>query len=194
MRRVLLCSLVVVAVIAAGCGSGTDEVVPDENGDVVLDFSEFSFGADVVKVKAGQTVTFVLDNGGEKEHEFMVGRNVVESDEGYANGFEHDFFEGLMPMVDPPSAAMDMDMDHDMEGMKMEGMDHDMEGMDHDMEGMEMEAMDHHGFMVTRLPGETARVTVTIPADAVGEWEIGCFQDKGVHWDSGMRAILVVTA
>ena len=182
MRGVLLCSLVVLAVIAAGCGSGTDEVVPDENGDVVLDFSEFSFGADVVKVKAGQTVTFVLDNGGEKEHEFMVGRNVLESDEGYANGFEHDFFEGLMPMVDPPSAAMDMDMDHDMEGM------------DHDMEGMEMEAMDHHGFMVTRLPGETARVTVTIPADAVGEWEIGCFQDKGVHWDSGMRAILVVTA
>jgi len=52
----------------------------------------------------------------------------------------------------------------------------------------------HAGYMVERLPGESARLTVTIPEDAVGEWEIGCFRGRGAHWDAGMRSTLMVTA
>jgi hypothetical protein len=58
---------------------------------------------------------------------------------------------------------------------------------DHDDDG-------HHGFMVTLGPGATASVTVTIPDDAVGDWEIGCFRDKGSHWSSGMHATLRIRA
>ncbi len=202
MSKAISGPLLVLVLLAAGCGSGDDEVEPNAAGEVVLELSEYSFGADAVKVTAGQTVTFVLDNVGEKEHEFMIGRDIAKSDEGYADSFEHGFFEGLMPTVDPPSAAMGMDMDGAMEGMDHGDDDHGeepaMEGMDHgDDEGAAMEGMDHgddHGFMVMLEPGHSARVTVTIPDDAVGEWTIGCFEDKGAHWDSGMKAILKVTA
>ena len=182
MRRLTAAMLLALAVVAVGCGSSTNTVTPNAAGEIVLDYSEFSFGAGVVEVQAGQTVTFVLNNGGEKEHEFMIGRTVVENDLVHPTQFEHDFFEGLTPVVDPPSAAMGMDMDMDMDGHSMDDMD------------MDMDMDEQHGFMVMQLSGESARVTVTIPADAVGEWEIGCFQDKGVHWDSGMRAKFVVKA
>ena len=49
-------------------------------------------------------------------------------------------------------------------------------------------------YLATLGPGATASVTVTIPDDAVGDWEIGCFQDKGTHWSSGMHATLRITS
>jgi uncharacterized cupredoxin-like copper-binding protein len=95
--------------------------------------------------------------------------------DGMATSFGHDFFDGLMPTVDPPEAGMVM------ESMKIE---------------MDLDSHDdgHHGFMVTLGPGATASVTVTIPDDAVGDWEIGCFLDKGSHWASGMHATLRIRA
>jgi len=128
-----------------------------------------------------------------------------------ATGFEHDFFEGLMPIVDPPEAGMvmeSMEMDMDDGSMDMDGDDGSMD-MDGDDGSMDMDGDDgsmdmdmdtdghddgHHGFMVTLAPGGTASVTVTIPDDAVGDWEIGCFRDKGTHWSSGMHATLRITS
>jgi len=88
----------------------------------------------------------------------------------------------------------------DMESMDADDHDHDHDGtMDMDSDDhdgtMDMDSDDHgddHGFMVILKPGGTASVTVTIPDDAVGDWEIGCFRDKGSHWSSGMRATLRV--
>ena len=81
-----------------------------------------------------------------------------------------------------------MDMDGDDGSMDMDG---DDGSMDMDTDGHDD---GHHGFMVTLAPGGTASVTVTIPDDAVGDWEIGCFQDKGTHWSSGMHATLRITS
>ncbi|MDW3221052.1 MAG: pentapeptide repeat-containing protein [Acidimicrobiales bacterium] len=251
---------------------GGDEVVvrPDATGEVVIDLTEFNFGLDVIEVVAGETITFVLVNEGANEHEFMVGRNLQTTTLGYPNGFEHDLFEGLTPVVEPPGAGMfmgagmdmsdmdmsDMDMsDMDMSDMDMSDMDMsdtdmsdtDMDGEEHaddmDMSDMDMSDTDmdgeehaddmdmsdtdmsdtdmsdtdmsdtdmsdtdmdgeehadddgeaHAGFMVVRRAGEIARVTITIPDDALGTWEIGCFQGRGAHWDAGMRAKLVVLA
>jgi uncharacterized cupredoxin-like copper-binding protein len=107
--------------------------------------------------------------------------------DGMATGFGHDFFEGLMPTVDPPEA-----------GMVMESMEIEMDTDGHDDGSMDMDTDGHddghHGFMVTLGPGATASVTVTIPDDAVGDWEIGCFRDKGSHWSSGMHATLRIRA
>ena len=164
---------------------------------------------------------FLLKNSGDLDHEFMIGREVTVAMDGMATGFEHDFFEGLMPIVDPPEAGMvmesmdmdgdddSMDMDGDDDSMDMDGDSMDMDGddgsmdMDMDTDGHDDVSMDmdtdghddgHHGFMVTRAPGGTASVTVTIPDDAVGDWEIGCFRDKGTHWSSGMHATLRITS
>ena len=177
MIRSTTAMILAVSVLAAACGGGGqtsgDSGGPDAH--IRVNMTEYGFGSDVIEVRAGQTVEFLLKNSGDLEHEFMIGREVTVAMGGMATGFEHDFFEGLMPIVDPPEAVMDMES-MDMDDMDMDGHD------DH-----------HHGFMVVLAPGATANVTVTIPDDAVGDWEIGCFLDKGTHWSSGMRATLRIT-
>jgi len=180
--------ILAVSVLAAACGGGGqtsgDSGGPDAH--IRVNMTEYGFGSDVIEVRAGQTVEFLLKNSGDLDHEFMIGREVTATMGGMATGFEHDFFEGLMPIVDPPEAVMDM------ESMDMDDMDMD----DMDMDDMDMDGHDdhHHGFMVVLAPGATASVTVTIPDDAVGDWEIGCFLDKGTHWSSGMHATLRITS
>ncbi len=100
-------------------------------------------------------------------------------------------------MEDMDMEDMDMDM-MDMDEMDMDEMDME-EGDDHDddmdMEGMDMEEGDDHaghGFMVLRQPNETARITITIPLDATGEWELGCFEEDGAHWDDGMKGTFTI--
>jgi hypothetical protein len=119
--------------------------------------------------------------------------------------------ESMEMDMDGDDGSMDMDgdddsMDMDGDSMDMDGddgsMDMDMDGDSMDMYGddgsmdMDTDGHDdgHHGFMVTLAPGGTASVTVTIPDDAVGDWEIGCFRDKGTHWSSGMHAMLRITS
>jgi uncharacterized cupredoxin-like copper-binding protein len=199
MRRPIGTVILVVSILAAACGSGGDDSgasssVSDPDVHIRVNMTEYGFGSDVIEVEAGQTVEFLLKNSGDLDHEFMIGREVTSGVGGTATGFEHDFFDGLAPTVDPPGAKMDMesmdadDHDHDHDGTM------DMDSDDHDGT-MDMDSDDHgddHGFMVILKPGGTASVTVTIPDDAVGDWEIGCFRDKGSHWSSGMRATLRV--
>ena len=193
MTRSTTAMILAVSVLAAACGGGgqTSGDSGDPDAHIRVNMTEYGFGSDVIEVRAGQTVEFLLKNSGDLDHEFMIGREVTATMGGMATGFEHDFFEGLMPIVDPPEAVMDMEaMDMDMDDMDM-----DMDDMDMDMDDMDIDGHDdhHHGFMVVLAPGATASVTVTIPDDAVGDWEIGCFLDKGTHWSSGMRATLRIT-
>jgi len=211
--------ILTVSMLAAACGSGGDGgqasgAGGDPDAHIRVNMTEYGFGSDVIEVRAGQTVEFLLKNSGDLDHEFMIGREVTVAMDGMATGFEHDFFEGLMPIVDPPEAGMvmeSMEMDMDGDSMDMDGDSMDMDGDSMDMDGddgsMDMDGDDgsmdmdtdghddgHHGFMVTLAPGGTASVTVTIPDDAVGDWEIGCFRDKGTHWSSGMHATLRITS
>jgi len=204
--------ILAVSMLAAACGSGGDGgeatgAGGDPDAHIRVNMTEYGFGSDVIEVRAGQTVEFLLKNSGDLDHEFMIGREVTVAMDGMATGFEHDFFEGLMPIVDPPEAGMvmeSMEMDMDGDSMDMDGDSMDMDGDSMDMDGddgsMDMDTDTdghddgHHGFMVTLAPGGTASVTVTIPDDAVGDWEIGCFRDKGTHWSSGMHATLRIRA
>ncbi len=245
MRFLMTGLMVVLALLLmAACGEGA--VKPDDTGTVTIELTESAFTPSNIEVVAGTTVRFVLNNTGEEEHEFMIGR-VVSSEVGYPDTFETDFFHGVtVDVVGEPLMVMDGEAmltrdgkmamegmategDHDegsstMEGMAMDGMategDHDegsstMEGMamdgmategDHDegssaMEGMAMEgehgemAMDgDHGFMISQAAGTGGTiVTIEIPEDKVGTWEIGCFIDEGTHYEDGMKGTLTVT-
>jgi hypothetical protein len=35
-------------------------------------------------------------------------------------------------------------------------------------------------------------IEFTIPEDRVGEWEMGCFEDNGTHYDDGMRGKVII--
>jgi plastocyanin len=43
-------------------------------------------------------------------------------------------------------------------------------------------------------PGETVQVSVTIPRDRVGEWEMGCFNACGAHYRAGLAGTVHVEA
>ena len=157
MARPTTALILAVSMLAAACGSGGDGgeatgAGGDPDAHIRVNMTEYGFGSDVIEVRAGQTVEFLLKNSGDLDHEFMIGREVTVGMDGHG----HD------------DGSMETDTDGHDDG--------------------------HHGFMVTLGPGATASVTVTIPDDAVGDWEIGCFLDKGSHWSSGMHATLRVRA
>lgn len=186
-------ALAALASLVAACGGGSEAVTPDENGQVVIELSEFEFSPSQITVTAGQEVTFVLRNVGEKEHEFMVGHE-VDADEGFPNGFHDNFFTNMAqaPMVSPMDAAMGLeDMGDEEMGDEEMATETTMGDMDEESMG-DMEDMEDHGFMVMRAPDEEATVTFTVPEDAVGDWDIGCFEEDGAHWDDGMKGTLTV--
>jgi len=66
-------------------------------------------------------------------------------------------------------------------------------GIDPKVNGGEMEEhMGHEGFTVVVKPGESATLTFTLTEGAVGDWEFGCFEQEGVHYDAGMKGSFTV--
>lgn len=51
----------------------------------------------------------------------------------------------------------------------------------------------HAGFMVV-LTANGDQITVTFPVtkEMVGEWEMGCFEQNGVHYIAGMKGTFTV--
>ncbi len=195
MKRLSIIILLgLAALLLTACSPG-QPATPDADGKLVIEMEDFRFMTDNIQLKVGQEVTFILSNEGEKDHELMIGRNVIV-DGGTTVGFEHDMFEESPPMVMGGGAEMDHaeegngDMEGDAAAMEGEGGD-SVDGAMDDMEGMEG---DHPGFMVLVPPeNEPAMITFTVTEDMVGEWEMACFQGNGSHYDDGMRGKVVVT-
>ncbi|GBD08047.1 hypothetical protein HRbin22_00276 [Candidatus Thermoflexus japonica] len=135
---------------------------------VQIAMSEYQFEPNVVRVKAGQEVRLTLVNKGKEAHELMVGRNVV-THEGRPAGFAQDFFEGISVRAERGGKPIDL------------------------KELMEEEEEGAHGFMVALEPGEEPVTLIfTVPSDKVGEWEMGCFENDGSHWQLGMQGKWIV--
>lgn len=99
MKRfaILTTLLIVLSLALIACSGGAAQ--PDASGYITIELDEYGFSPNHIELRAGQTVTIHLKNKGELEHEFMVGRNVVLTDEGLPNGFEVDFFGSASPEV-----------------------------------------------------------------------------------------------
>lgn len=192
--------LLVLAFLLAACGPSG--VSPDESGELMViqidDEGGMRFNPDNIVLTAGQRVRIILENQGEKDHEFMIGQNVIRMDDGAANGFEVDFFADISDLVEVQLGDMAMLM---IDGETVDQGVGDMAGMDHGDGGDEMEGMDHGdggmdhlGWMVMNPSGSGITIIeFTVPESLVGEWEMGCFEDDGAHYDDGMRGTLTVT-
>lgn len=206
-QKGLLFGLAVLVLGLAACGPSGATPGPDGEITIIQIDEEggMRFEPGDIVLTAGQKVRIILENQGEKDHEFMVGRNVIYEDTGAPNGFEVDFFEGIedqvtvvvgegsMLMIDGEVVQMggEMGMGSEMEG----GMEEDehAEGEEHaDEHGGEGD-MDHMGWMVMDSAGsERTIIEFTVPESRVGEWEMGCFEDDGTHYEDGMRGTLTV--
>lgn len=130
---------------------------------IPVNMSEYTYDPDAIQVKVGQEVTLEMSNHGVLAHELMIG-NQIKMVDNRPSGYEQDIFQiaGVEPMVT---------------GGEVEEGDHGH----------------HQGFMVM-LPktGDKASMTFTVTEDMVGEWEMGCFEQEGVHYTAGMKGKLVV--
>lgn len=201
-RKLFIFVLVTTSLVLAACGpSGA---TPDASGQIIIvqedDEGGMSFNPESIVLTAGETVTIVLENHGEKDHEFMIGKEVIYNESGAPDGFHEDFFHGwsdqvevhpgmgTMLMIDGETVMMGGEMEM-AEGDSMDG--DSMGGMEED--GHEEEEMEHMGWMMMSPMGSSASsITFTVPADKVGEWEMACFEDDGTHYDDGMRGTLTI--
>jgi uncharacterized cupredoxin-like copper-binding protein len=160
--------------IVAGIGQAAPAAVK-------ISMTEYKFQSDRIFVRAGQTAAISLVNVSTKKkvHEFMAGREVAVSHSRPA-GFKRDFFDGL---------AIKISNEKDIWKLRP-GRAKITGGMVMNDPGMAMEG--HEGFMIELQPGGTATLTFTVPANRVGEWEIGCFSEAGQHYTDGMKGKLIV--
>ncbi len=184
-----LVTLAAVATLVAAACSSIGTVEPNASGEVVFTLTDNAISPSVVRVKPGQTVRFIIKNEGAHVHEFMIGRDPIQgkdylTERVWTPWGGEDFFTGLEVMVEGGTP------------MGFEGMEMDMgDGGSAPDEGDE-------GGMVLLQPGtpgssdsgEVSFMEFTVPDDAVGTWEIGCFQEAGQHYEDGMRATLIVEA
>jgi plastocyanin len=167
MRSVFLFLVIsMAALLLTACGGATTP----EPVNLTIEMSEFAFLPNQIELQVGQEVTLTIVNVGALEHEIMFGRDVMMVD-GRPSGYMMDMFESAH--VEP-------------EVMMTTGM-----GMGDEHQDDEDE---HTGFMVFLPVGDDkATMTFTVTDDMFGEWEIGCFEQDGVHYDAGMIGTLVIT-
>lgn len=172
MKQISIIVVVLASLFLAACGGGgSGAAQPEASGKITVEMSEYKYTPDTIELKVGQKAEITLVNKGEKEHEVMFGRDAMIMD-GVPNGYQHGLFEGAEPMVMMGGEMVDME-----------------EMMAHEEE----EEMGHSGFMVIVPQGnEPFTLTFDVTEDMVGEWEMGCFEDDGQHYDEGMKGKLVV--
>lgn len=164
---VLVCKFVLLVagtLLLTSCAKATPEAV-----HYTLEMKEYAFNPSTLEAKVGQPVIINVINQGALEHELMFGREVKMMDN-KPEGYQHDMFAeaGVEPKVTDQGMDAHMDMGAHDDG--------------------------HSGFMLT-LPktGDQSTITFTPTQEMVGEWEIGCFMQDGVHYTAGMIGKLIVT-
>jgi uncharacterized cupredoxin-like copper-binding protein len=131
-----------------------------------LHMSEYAFTPNAIEVKVGQPVTLNLINDGQLAHEVMFGREVVLL-ENRPTMFATDMFgaAGVEPSVTGDTGS---EMEHHEEG--------------------------YSGVMVVlQKTGDQATMTFTPTEAMLGEWEMGCFEQDGVHYQAGMKGTFTVS-
>lgn len=167
---------VTVVLIAAGIGHTAPAATK-------VTLTDYKFGPDLITARAGQSVTIRLVNATsqKKLHEFMVGRKVAKGKGGRPAGYERDLFDGVVIKASNVQGVWKWNKG----GAQVSGVRAKIESGD-------MAMGDHDGFMIELQAGGTATLTFILPADRVGEWEIGCFSEAGDHYLKGMKGKFVV--
>ena len=130
-----------------------------------INMTEYAYAPENLEFKVGQEVTLNLTNSGQLQHEVMFGRQVMQMDNRPA-GYMEDMFEvgGVEPEV---NQVGEPEHEHDEEM--------------------------HEGFMVALPLDGTGTIKFTATKEMLGQWELGCFEQDGVHYDAGMKGRVTVT-
>ncbi len=138
---------------------------------VTVVMNEFKFEPATIHLKAGETVALTIKNEGSVEHEWSAGRNVVDNTT--EKGYRTDLWALLKPRVtgkkfdvEKVSATPSKSDEAESETAKMLSNEVDVQ------------------------PGGSVTLRFTVPANAKGTWQFGCF--AAGHYESGMKGTLVI--
>ena len=137
----------------------------NESASYDINMMEYVYSPENLNLKVGQEVILNLINSGQLQHEIMFGREEMKMDNRPA-GYRVDMFE-----------ASGVEPEFHQEGEPEHEHDEEM----------------YAGFIVTLPIDGTGTIKFTVTEDMVGEWEMGCFEQDGVHYDVGMKGIVTVT-
>ncbi len=147
------------AVLGSSCGSPA-------TGDVTVSATDFKFAPNTLRWKVGEELRITLANDGEKDHEWVVGRDVM-SMPGMAETFGSQFFEGV-------------DVRFEQDGQAVDPMMVWMTGMGPNERAVNLPAGVRPTTMIFTVPNKP------------GEWQMACFADNGTHYEDGMRGKVTV--
>ncbi len=159
------------ALVVAACGNpgaAGEESEKSAAGEgarteFTIELTEFAYEPSDVTLPAGETVTLTLKNTGTIPHEFMLGTSPQE-DGGYGE-----------------------DLLSELEVEVVGGNGYVTEGLgDHD----DGAGPSDHGAMIQVEPGGEITLKLTIPSDAAGSYEMGCFLPG--HYEAGMKGTVTI--
>lgn len=166
LRRLFLPLLLMLFVTATWADSDGHD---DDATKVRIVMGEMYFQVDgeakgiPLRLQAGKRYELEFQNSGQMKHEVLFGRDVVVRD-----GRPRDYREHLLS-----STEVDIEVETMVNGQKRD---------------VEIEAA---GIKEVELePGTKLTLSFTLPAEAKGKWELGCF--IAGHYEAGMRLDLLV--
>ncbi|MGH7884079.1 MAG: cupredoxin domain-containing protein [Thermodesulfobacteriota bacterium] len=181
-KGLLVISLVFFISFAYGCSNESQ----NESNTVHVNMNEFNFEPQAFEFEAGKTTTINLINNGKLEHEFMIG-------------------SGLKNKQDQHNEQVDDNHAHEHEESadKMNENNHTMQhsrsfdkdffeniNVDSKIDKGEFINVTGHGNMLLLEPGGNATLSLKVPVDYKGEWDIACFLPG--HYEAGMKGKVII--
>jgi len=136
--------------------------------DITIVEKDYSFTPNQLTFTAGQTVRITLVNKStDKTHEFLMGKNLKKCKDNFGKTYACGWQNPLIPK----------------DSMVIYGQGH----------GIDELQVDQPSQVALLDKGGTVTMQFTVPKNAAGDWQFGCFEQKGSHFtDHGMKGTIKV--
>ena len=135
---------------------------------ITITEKDYSFTPNHLTFTAGETVRITLVNkSSDKTHEFLMGKGLKHCKDNFGKSFACGWKTPLIPK----------------DSQVIFGQGH----------GIDELQVDQPSQVALLDKGATVTMQFTVPKDAAGDWQFGCFEQKGSHFtDHGMKGTITV--
>jgi plastocyanin len=191
-------SLVIAIVLIVGSvyGIGVGSAGAHGKTHFLIDMTDYQFTPSTITWHVGDTVTLTVRNASDEGvvHEFMIGRNPNEEDQGFGktitDGFETDFFKNMdVKLISGSRILMVQPGPAHLSGINPKKV------LASDPPGLVQDGDQFQIVFATPVrgenpePGGTLTFQLKVPNEP-GKWEMACYQGDGQHIKNGMEGTI----
>lgn len=166
---IALAALIGMTVVAAPFALADTSIQVGNNVQkITINESDYAFSPKHLTFTAGQTVRITLVNKStDKTHEFLMGKNLKKCKDNFGKTYACGWQKPLIPQ----------------DSMVIYGQGH----------GIDELQVDQPSQVALLDKGGTVTMQFTVPKNAAGDWQFGCFEQKGSHFtDHGMKGTITI--